>query len=269
MNAIAMKYLYLLILLILVVVAGFFIFKLFFFQKVFRQESGKLPNTAFKPEVLINPQKPDQPPALVFETTPQEITHGNQKQKQVIFTFDAGSGVQSAQAILDTLKKHNQKATFFITGAFAEKNRNLVKAIAAAGHEIGNHTFSHPHLTQVSNEQISQELGKTENLIKEITGQTTRPYFRPPYGDRDQRVLNTAARAGYQSVYWTVDALDWKEDQGETAAQVKTKILSNLKPGTIFLMHLGDNITGQILDEIFNEVEKQGYGIKSLSEGLK
>lgn len=264
-----MRYFYLSIFVILAAIAGFFAYKLFFTSRIFRQETTSPSDAVFKPEVLINPQRPDNPSLPIFETTPPEIIRGNQTQKQIIFTFDAGSGVQSAQTILAVLEKYNLKATFFITGAFAEKNRQLVKEIVAAGHELGNHTFTHPRLTQISDEQITAELEKTDSLIEEITGRTTRPYFRPPYGDRDQRVLDVAAQAGYRSVYWTVDALDWKENQGETAAQVKARILSNLKPGTIFLMHLGDNLTGQILDEVLGEIQKQGYAVKSLSEGIE
>lgn len=201
--------------------------------------------------------------------TPLEISKINTNRKQVVFTFDAGSGTQSAQPILDTLRKHSVKGSFFITGKWAEQNPELVKKISQDGHEIFNHTYSHPHLPQISDQAIIDELQKTEAIVQSLTDRTTKPYFRPPYGDRTLHVRDIAAQQGYQSVFWTVDALDWKETEGYTAQQVKDRVLGNLAPGTIYLMHIGDTITGQILDSVLREVKSQGYTVHSLTEGLK
>jgi peptidoglycan-N-acetylglucosamine deacetylase len=204
----------------------------------------------------------------VFTGTPPEINKGDTTKRQVIFTFDAGSGTQSAQQILDTLKKYNLKGTFFMTGKWMEKNPDLVKQIAAAGHEIHNHTYSHPHLTQISDAEIINELSKTEEIFHNLTGGTLKPYFRPPYGERNTHVLEIAAQQGYQSIYWTVDALDWEESTGMTAAKVKEKILTHISPGTIYLMHVGDTITGSVLDDVFQQIQAKGYDIVPLSKGL-
>ncbi len=199
-------------------------------------------------------------------TSLKEITIGNTAKKQIIFTFDAGSGTQSLDKILATLTKHNLTGTFFITGAWATKNGDSVKRISAAGHEIYNHTYTHPHLTQVSDADIASELSRTDTLITQLTGKSTKPYFRPPYGDRNAHVLDIASQAGYRSVYWTTDALDW--ETGQTADVVESRILSHLKPGAIFLMHVGDDITGQILDDTMTKILAQGYTLVSLSKGL-
>lgn len=196
-----------------------------------------------------------------------EITHGNQTKKQIIFTFDCGAGINSADKILEAAQKHNLQLTFFSTGKFAEKNPEIIKKFSAAGHEIFNHTYSHPHLTEITDEQIIEEFAKADEIINKLTGATTKPYFRPPYGDRNQHVLDLAQSLGYQSVFWTIDALDWMPDK--TAEQVKTQIYSRLKNGAIILMHVGDDITGQILDEVFTKLENDGYKIVNLSEGLK
>lgn len=203
-----------------------------------------------------------------FEGVPAEITKGNATKKQVIFTFDAGSGNQSAQQIFETLKKYNLKATFFMTGKWAEKNNELTKKISQAGHEIYNHTYSHPHLTQITDETIVTELQQTDTIIKNITGQTTKPFFRPPYGERNSHVLEIAAGQGYRAVMWTVDALDWEENTGMTADKVKAKVMSKLAPGVIYLMHVGDNLTGQVLDYLIQQIEKKGYTIIPLTQGL-
>jgi peptidoglycan/xylan/chitin deacetylase (PgdA/CDA1 family) len=204
----------------------------------------------------------------VIEGVPKEIIKGDTGKKQVIFTFDAGSGTQSAQQILDTLKKYNLKATFFLTGKWAEKNGDLVKTISSAGHEIGNHTYSHPHLTQISDDEIVSELKKTEDIIVGLTGKSTKPYFRAPYGERNAHILEITAQAGYQSVYWSTDALDWEESTGMTADKVRARILAHLEPGEIYLMHVGDTITGNILDDVIKQIQEKGYNIVPLKDGI-
>lgn len=203
----------------------------------------------------------------IFIKTPKEITKGDKTGKKVIFTFDGGAGTQSVKAILDTLAKHDLKSSFFLTGQWAIKNSSLVEEIANDGHEIFNHTYTHSHLTQITSEEIIQELQKTEDVILKLTGKTTKPYFRPPYGDRDTRVLQVAATKGYQSIFWTVDALDWKEGIG--AQEVLQRIFAGLKPGTIYLMHIGDTITGQILDEVLSAIKEQGFAIVPLTQGIE
>lgn len=211
----------------------------------------------------VSPSTPTPPP---FVATPKEIVSGDTSKNQVIFTFDGGAGSHSGDEILSVLAKHNVKGTFFLTGKFAETYPDLTKKFANAGHEIYNHTYSHPYLTQISDEQIGLEFIQTEKIIYNLTNRTTQPYFRPPYGARNARVLEVAGNHGYQSVYWTTDALDWKV--GITEAEVKKRIMDNLKPGALYLMHIGDDITGDILDEVFTEIKSQGYSIVSLTQGI-
>ncbi len=227
-----------------------------------------------------------------FTAPTVEIVRGDRNKQQVIFTFDGGSGMQSGEQILAALSKHRVKGTFFLTGKFIEQNPLFVAEIAAAGHEIFNHTYDHPHLPTLTDEQITTELYEMNNLLVTTLASTTarddkwnvasavapvdisvsntssRPYFRPPYGDRDDRVKEVAARYGYRCVYWTVDARDWEESTGETATNVTERIIGSLSSGNIYLMHLGDNITGQILDDVFTTIEGKGYKIVSLTEGL-
>ncbi len=199
---------------------------------------------------------------------PSEITQGDASKKQIIFTFDGGEGIQSATSTLAILKKHQIKGTFFLTGKWVQNNMWLARMIHNEGHEIFNHTFDHPHLTTLSILDVQKELTDMDNRAIYITGSSTKPYFRPPYGDRDARVLASAANAGYRSVYWTIDAQDWRENEGMTENEVKGRILDNTGPGSIVLMHLGDNITGNILDEVLTTLEKRGYKMVSLTEGL-
>lgn len=204
----------------------------------------------------------------VAQTDMKEITHGDKGKKNVIFTFDGGSGVQSADKILEALAKHHVKGTFFLTGKMVEAHSDLVRRITVLGHEVFNHTYDHKDLTTLSDDQITEELTKTEDVFQNRVGVSSRPYFRAPYGARDDRVLRVAAKNGYQSIYWTVDALDWKEPDGETMEQVKNRVISKVAPGAIYLMHLGDTITGKILDELLTIIESRGYKITSLTQGL-
>ncbi|MBI3075016.1 MAG: polysaccharide deacetylase family protein [Parcubacteria group bacterium] len=197
-----------------------------------------------------------------------EIVRGDSSKKQVIFTFDGGASAESGEAILRALKKHGVVGTFFLTGKFAEQNPELVKKITGDRHEIFNHTYSHPDLTTLTEGEIKEEFDRADAIISGLIGKSTKPYFRPPYGARNARVVEAARESGYQSVYWTVDVLDWKESAGFTAAQAKERILKNLEPGTIYLMHIGDTITGTVLGEVLTEIESRGYAVVSLTKGI-
>lgn len=205
---------------------------------------------------------------IVGPTSAVEIFHGDTSKKQVIFTFDGGATTESGDAILAVLAKHHVKGTFFLTGKMIEKNPDLVRRIVAAGHEAFNHTYDHKDLTILTDMQITGELDGMAQVLASTTNTTPRPYFRAPYGAQNAHVQQVAAQDGYQSVGWTVDALDWKEKQGETAAQVQARILSHVSPGTIYLMHVGDTITGSILDNVFTTIEAKDYKIVSLTQGL-
>ncbi|MBU6231761.1 polysaccharide deacetylase family protein [Patescibacteria group bacterium] len=209
------------------------------------------------------------PAAVPRAVSSIEIAHGDRTKKQVIFTFDAGGATTSADEILAVLAKHRVKGTFFMTGKFVQANPGLVRRIVDSGYEVFDHTYSHPFLTHLSDADIAKQLDMMDGaLAAAVPGASSRPYFRAPYGDRDSRVLADAFKDGYESVYWTVDALDWKEPQGETDASVEARILDSLAPGNIYLMHVGDSITGSILDDVFSRIEARGYGIVSLKEGL-
>lgn len=207
-------------------------------------------------------------PAPTEPATGEEIVRIDTSEKIAVFTFDAGSSDASLTKILAALAEHKLTGTFFIAGSWADKYPEGVKQIAAAGHEIYNHTYSHPHLSQISDAKILEEFSKTETLVKNLTGKTTKPYFRAPYGERNSHILEVARQAGYQSVYWTTDALDWEESTSMTAEKVRARVLDNLKPGAIFLMHVGDTITGSILDHLFDTIEQRGYQIYTLSEAV-
>lgn len=199
------------------------------------------------------------------EKIPEVIRHVDLNKKQVAFTFDGGEGNQSAETILNILRKHQVRGTFFLTGKWVLRNPELVKRMHNEGHEIYNHTFNHPKLPFLTDQEILKQLVLADSVISSLTGTSTKPYFRPPYGEYDEHVLTIAASLGYRAVMWTIDAGDWMESDGYTAIEVKDRIMNNLAPGAIILMHIGDTITGSVLDEVLTEIKALGYKIVPLS----
>ncbi len=243
------------------------------FKKVNNAPAGKNQEPEISPVLAISPTiTPD--PSIVSATSPilkplscNEISLGNKERKEIALTFDAGAGIGSADKILEILKENNIKASFFLTGKWAEQNSELVKKIAGAGHEIYNHTYSHPDLTKIAEEEIKNQLEQTENVIKNLTGKSTKPFFRPPYGARNKTILDFICREEYQAVMWTVDALDWKE--GTTAETAKDRIFAKEQNGEIILMHVGDNLSAEILPEVIRKFGGDGYKLATLSEIIR
>ncbi len=194
-----------------------------------------------------------------------EIYRGDTTQKRVALTFDV-EGRDGATVILDILHNYGLRCTFFVLGGFADGNPDIIQRMAVEGHELANHAWSHYQFSKLSADQIRSELARTEELIRALTGFTTKPYFRYPYGDRtsaDTRVVNGE---GYLSVYWTVDPQDWR---GISASALYSRVVSQTRPGSIVLMHtiLPDQKAGA-LPAIINDLQASGYELVTLTELL-
>jgi peptidoglycan/xylan/chitin deacetylase (PgdA/CDA1 family) len=146
-------------------------------------------------------------------------------------------------------------------------NPEMVRRIADAGHELGNHTYTHPDLTRVPDEQVLAELQRTEDQVRRVTGRSTKPYFRPPFGARDARVLRLAAVEGYRSVYWTTDSWD-SVKKGIRPDEIRRRVVGKAQPGGIVLMHCGSQATADALPQILRALKEQGYEIVTVSELL-
>lgn len=159
-------------------------------------------------------------------------------------TFDAGADRGNAARIIDLLRTEGVHATFGVTGQWAAANADLIRRMATEGHQIVNHTWDHRSFTGVSTRtgalpaaQRIQELDRTEALVAELTGKTTKPWFRPPFGDRDPSVDAEVAADGYANeLLWTVDSGGW---QGLSTADITTRCLRGATPGAIYLLHVG------------------------------
>ena len=194
------------------------------------------------------------------------IAKGPPSRKVVALTFDAGSDAGHTAEILDILAAHRVPATFGITGVWAQANPALLGRIAAAGDQIVNHSWDHKSFTGASTNtaaltttQIGQELGRTEDAIRQLAGASTNGWFRPPYGDRDGRVDAVAGAAGYRyELMWSVDTLGWK---GVTPATVLQRCLAAATPGEIILMHVGSaSSDAAALPAVIAALQARGYG---------
>lgn len=188
----------------------------------------------------------------------------NTNEPKVALSFDAAWGNDDTQNILAILAKHNVKVTFFMTGGWVSKYPEDVKRIAAAGHDLGNHSENHKQMSQLSKEQCADEIRKVNSKVKELTGVEMK-LFRAPYGDYNNTVVGTARECGYYTIQWDVDSLDWKDygTQSIIDTVVNNKHLGN---GSIILMHNGAKYTPKALDAVITGLQKKGYQIIPISQ---
>jgi len=205
------------------------------------------------------------PTSRIFDALP--ASRATDTDLKVALTFDAGSDDSAVRAILEQLKQHHARATFFLTGRFCEEYPDSCKAIAEAGMEIGNHSYSHPHFTKRTDSEIKAQLDKADRAITKACGRSTRPLFRFPYGDCDRRTRQTVAQAGYQPIGWTLDSLD-SVGRRKSAAFVEKRILKKIRPGYITLMHVSYPQSAAALPHIFDYLEKQHIRAVPVSELL-
>lgn len=201
----------------------------------------------------------------------QVISRGDQDRRVVALTFDAGADTGFAADILDTLAAERVPASFGITGAWAEANPHLVSRMARESHQIINHTWSHSSFTGLSATPAVRsradridELERTDALVRDLTGRSTRPWFRPPFGDFDDSVNADVAAAGYRyNVLWTVDSLGWR---GLSAADITARCLDRAVPGAILLFHVGSQSQdAAALSGIVSALRAAGYGFATVA----
>lgn len=198
------------------------------------------------------------------------VYRGDSTGRRVALTFDAGADAGFAAEVLDILRAKNVPAAFGITGRWAEQNPDLVRRIAADGHVIINHTYDHASFTgystgkgPLSSAERAEELRRADQIIADLAGGSTRPYFRPPFGDVDDSVAHDAAAAGYGViVMWTVDTLGWN---GASADAIVERGLRLAEPGAIYVMHVGaDSEDAAALPRLIDGLRAAGYALVSL-----
>ncbi len=195
--------------------------------------------------------------AVINQDRKLPIYNVQTSEKKVAISFDAAWGDDRTMDILDNLDKYNVKATFFLVKFWAEKYPQDVKEIQKRGHEIGNHSATHPDMTGLTSEKISSELKETSDVIKKITGQKT-TLFRPPFGAYDNHVIETCEAEGYKVIQWSVDSLDWKDISTE---QIVERVTRNVKSGDIILFHNNAERVSEYLPLVLKSLQDQGFQI--------
>ena len=192
----------------------------------------------------------------------------------VALTVDLGGDDAGLDPILDTLADEGVRASFFVTGSWVRAHPDGLRRIADAGHVVGNHTDTHPHLPRLTAAQVRAELAAVDAEVVRLTGRGTRPLFRFPFGDRDARTIDLVADEGYCAYRWTVDTLGWQgTSAGRSATTVHDRVLDALRPGEIVLMHGGahpedgSTLDADALPSIIRDVRARGYGFTTLPTG--
>lgn len=216
---------------------------------------------------------PAPPPTATPSGGPASVLYrGDPLRRVVALTFDAGSDAGYTFDILRTLNEQGVRASFGITGLWAEANRDALLAISAAGHELINHTYSHRSFTGRSTqmapltfEERSLELSRAETTVYRLTSRSTVPYFRPPFGDIDDSVIRDAGALGYGTiVMWTIDTLGWNH---ATRDQIVQRTMDLAAPGAIVIMHVGSESQDALaLEEMIQRLRGDGYGFVTISQ---
>lgn len=222
---------------------------------------------------LFFPSAPDSVTTFIASHTPSLLSSNERKlpiycvdtdKPRVAISFDAAWGNEDTQILLDILAKYNVKTTFFMTGGWIESYPDDVKKIAEAGHDLGNHSENHKQMSQLSAEECKTEIMTPHEKVKELTGKDMM-LFRPPYGDYNNTLIETANSCNYHVIQWSVDSLDWK-DYG--ADNIVDTVLNHkaLEDGAIILMHNGAKYTKDALERVITGLQDKGYEIVPISQ---
>ncbi|WP_407921104.1 delta-lactam-biosynthetic de-N-acetylase [Brevibacillus migulae] len=194
------------------------------------------------------------------------IFTGDPSKKDLYLTFDNGYENGYTAKILDILKAKKVPAIFFVTGHYVKDQPELLKRMTAEGHLIGNHSWSHPDMTRVSNEKIRDELDRVKEQVAQVTGQQQMRYLRPPRGIFSDRTLAASKALGYTHVFWSVAYNDWNINAQKGWKYAHDKVMAQLHPGAVILLHAVSKDNADAMGQIIDDARKQGYEFKSLDE---
>ena len=192
---------------------------------------------------------------------------GDTSKKVIYLTFDCGYENGYTGQILDALKKHHAPAAFFVVGNMVETAPDLIRRMAAEGHIVGNHTYHHPDMSQISDQAAFQkELDDLAAIYQDTTGECLPMFYRPPQGKYNVENLRQAYALGYKTVFRSLAYVDWYVDDQPTAEQAYSKLLPRIHNGAIVLLHSTSKTNADILDELLTKWEEMGFTFASLTE---
>ena len=184
------------------------------------------------------------------------------EENKIAFTMNCAWNADDIDSILETLENNDVHITFFMVGEWVDKYPEAVKKIYEAGHEIGSHSNTHPHVNNLSAEKNLEEINLSVNKIEKITGSKTTLY-RAPYGEYNDTVIKTAQENGYYTIQWNLDTLDYEELTGE---EMWNRIKNKLDKGSIILSHNGTKHTADSLDMLIKNIKTSGFQITTVSD---
>jgi peptidoglycan/xylan/chitin deacetylase (PgdA/CDA1 family) len=208
------------------------------------------------------PPTPDAQPPVPAGPAVYRVEHAG---RRVALTFDDGPNGATTDAIVATLNRHHVDATFFVVGSNASGQRARLRRMHEAGHVIANHTWSHPQLTGLTNEQIREQLTSTSRVIRRATGESP-DIFRAPYGARDSRVDRVARRAGMRDIIWDVDTRDWSLPGSDSIIR---HAVNDARNGSIILMHDGGGDRSQTqaaVGKVIRGLRHRGFELVTVPE---
>jgi peptidoglycan-N-acetylmuramic acid deacetylase len=192
---------------------------------------------------------------------------GDTNEKVIYLTFDAGYENGYTSSILDALKKHNVPATFFLVGNYIKTSPDLVKRMVEEGHNVANHTYNHPNMSNISSmDAFRKEIEDLEKLFVETTGQKMTKFYRPPQGKYSVSNLDMAKELGYKTFFWSLAYVDWYNDKQPTKEEAFKKLLGRIHPGAVVLLHSTSKTNSQILDELLAKWKEMGYSFGKLDD---
>lgn len=192
---------------------------------------------------------------------PEPIFQGNTGDKMVAISVNVDWGEEFLPAMLDEFKKSNAQVTFFVTGRWAEKNTDMLRQMAQAGHSIQNHGYRHVHFNALNAEEIGSEIKKAEDIIFNITGKKS-SFFASPYGEYNPRLVKAVNGIDYQYIMWSVDTIDWQQPTPET---IVSRVMKKVHNDAIILMHPTEP-TVKALPTLLNQLQAQGYQMVTVDQ---
>lgn len=226
------------------------------------EETVKLAEHQLSPNKINYVMKEVAPPIQLDDLGPNPVYKGNPKKPMVSFMINVAWGNEYLPSMLETLRKENVHATFFLDGSWLKKNEDMAKRIQSEGHEISNHAYSHKDMRTISRSKAVEEISKTEELLKQLGVKNT--LFAPPSGYFNQETIQVASEFKLQTVLWTFDTIDWKNPG---ASRIVERLSNNVEPGTLVLMHPTVS-SRDALQGMISVVKKKGLVLGTVSELL-
>lgn len=194
------------------------------------------------------------------------IYKGKPDEKIVYLTFDNGYEAGYTASILDTLEAENVPATFFLTGHYLTSATPLVKRMIKDGHGIGNHSYDHPNMANLSEKGMEDEWTRFDKKLDELTGMKRTVYARPPKGIFNEELLSVGNKLGYRHIFWSVAFVDWHKDKPKGKEYAYGELMKQVHPGAVILMHTVSSDNAEALPAFIQDAKKDGYSFNTLDD---